>query len=94
MNHEMGKIEKIERITLLGTILTFLFFASIGFTIGLFLLLGVLIGVKIYIYSLYKRQDEVDEFWKKSSKPALAGLVTISLLIVLEYYNVFELLLK
>lgn len=91
MKNKKSKIEKIERITLLGTILTFLFFASIGFTIGLFLLLGVLIGVKVYIFVLYKRQEKVDEFWKKSPKPALVGLVTISLLIVLEYYNVFQL---
>lgn len=90
--NKKSKIEKIERMTLLGTILTFLFFASIGFTVGLFLLLGVLIGLKFYIYSLYKEQDEVEEFWKKSSKPALVGIVTISLIIVLEYYNVFQLL--
>lgn len=92
MDHIKIRIEKIERITFLGTILTFLFFATIGFTIGLFLLLGVIISVKVYIYTLYKKEGEVDEFWKKSSKPALASLVIISLLIVLEYYNVFQIL--
>lgn len=85
-----NKIEKIERIMFLGAILTFLFFASIGFTLGLFLLLGVLIIFKIYIYSFYKKQGEVEEFWKKSSKPALIGLVTFSILIVLEHYGVFQ----
>ncbi|MDX1642231.1 MAG: hypothetical protein R3220_11070 [Balneolaceae bacterium] len=86
------KFEKIENITLIGTILTFLLFASIGFNIGLYLLLGVLIGLKIYMYSLYKKEGKADEFWIKSSKPALIGLVTLSLLLVLEYFGVFQLI--
>lgn len=89
MKPEKSKIEKFETNTFIGTILTFLFFASIKFTMGLFLLLGIVIVIKFYIYTLYKKQGDVDKFWKKSSTPALVGLALISLLIVLEYYDVF-----
>lgn len=89
MESKKSRIEKIETVTFIGTIITFLFLASIKFMTGLLLLLGVVIGIKIYIYTLYKKQGEVDEFWKKTSKPALIGLAIVSLLFVLDYYDLF-----
>jgi hypothetical protein len=93
MNRNKSKIEKVEKITFIGFILTFLFFSSIKFMVGLFILLGGVICVKIYIYTLYKKQDKINDFWKKLSKPALVGLVTVFLLTVLEYYGVFQILI-
>ena len=89
MKPEKNKIEKIESVTFIGTIITFLFFGTLKFMTGLFLLLGVVIGIKFYIYTLYKRQGKVNEFWKKTSKPAFASLAIISLLMLLDYYDVF-----
>lgn len=84
-----SRIEKIETVTFIGAIITFLFLATIKSMAGLLLLLGVVIAIKIYIYTLYKKQGEEDEFWKKTSKPAIIGLAIVSLLFALDYFDLF-----
>lgn len=87
-----SKISRIENsVFLLGMILM-ISFPVLGFTEGLWLLILSLIGVKIYIYSIYKDNNETDQFWINSSKPALAGLLTVALVIVLDYYDLFQLI--
>lgn len=86
---QIEKIQKFESYLISITILSFLFVAGLWGTGGLFVLLGILILVNFYIYTVYRRAGEGDEFWVRRSKPAIAGLLILSLLLLLEHFHIF-----
>lgn len=94
MKSKITKIETIERSVFIGFMLFFLLFAAIGSVIGTLITVLTLSGVKIYIYTIYKKQGKVDEFWRKTSKPVLVALGTILLIVILDHYEIFSLILS
>lgn len=84
------QIRNIERYTSIAGIFLILAFSALGMLTALIILIGVGIALKIWIYTKYKEQAEEDVFWSRYSKPVMASLVIITLLVIMEHYNVFQ----
>ena len=88
---EIEKIEKIEKSSSVATILvifTLVFFQMIELLIAL--AIGVIV-LKYWIYTQYRAEGVQQLFWQKTSKPAVVGLITLLLLVIFDYYGLFEL---
>src|SRR5690625_1306604 len=86
---KLEKVQTFESNLLVISFISFLGIATVWRMGGLLRLVGILILVDCYIYAVDRRVGEGDEFWARMSKPAMAGLLILSLLLFFEHFHIF-----
>src|SRR5690625_6176305 len=86
---KLEKVQTFESNLLVISFISFLFISTVWGMGGLLMLLGILLLVNFYIYTVYRRVGGGGEFWSTRSKPAIAGVLILSLLLFLEHFHIF-----